>query len=368
MNIPYGKQTIDSDDIQSVLNVLNNDFLTCGPLVKQFEDKICNKVNSKYGVAVNTGTAALHLAMYAIDIKSGDEVIVPAISFVASANCVLYEGGKPIFCDIDPDTLLIDINKIEVLITSKTRAIIAVDFAGQGVDYIKIRELCHKYNLYFIQDAAHSLGVQYNDGKMIGEVADITTFSFHPVKNITTGEGGMTVTNNEELYKKMLRFRTHGINRDFRERIMSNSHYYEMVDLGFNYRIPDILCALGISQLNKLDTFIQKRNHIAEMYNDKLNKTKYTYLKQLDNNAYHLYVIKTTGNRDDIFKKLKLAGIGVNVHYMPIYLHPYYQTLGYTKGLCPKSEEVYEQIISLPIFPLITNDELDYVINTINSI
>jgi perosamine synthetase len=368
MNIPYGRQTINSDDIQSVLDVLNSDFLTCGPLVKQFEDKICNKVNSKYGLAVNSGTAALHLAMYAIDIKSGDEVIVPAISFVASANCVLYEGGKPIFCDIDPDTLLIDINKIETLITSKTKAVIAVDFAGQGVDYIKIRELCDKYKLYFIQDAAHSLGVQYKDGKMIGEVADITTFSFHPVKNITTGEGGMTVTNNEEFYKRMLHFRTHGITRDFRERLTSNTHYYEMVDLGFNYRLPDILCALGISQLEKLDKFIEKRNEIAKIYDNKLDKTKYTYLKQIDNNAYHLYVIKTSGDRDEIFKQLKSAGICVNVHYMPIYLHPYYQKLGYTKGLCPKSEEVYEQIISLPIFPLLKNNELDYVINTMNSI
>jgi UDP-4-amino-4,6-dideoxy-N-acetyl-beta-L-altrosamine transaminase len=373
--IPYGKQTIDQNDINSVLKVLEeNDMLTTGKYVPEFENKVCEYVGCKYALAVNSGTAALHLATFAIDIKENDEVIVPAISFVASANCVLYERGKPVFCDIDPNTLCIDVNKIESLITNKTKAILFVDMCGQPCNFDEIKKIADKYNLITIHDAAHSIGAKYKD-KKVGSYADITCFSFHPVKNITTCEGGMMVTNNEIYYNRAIAFRTHGISRDFKEREKMNSHYYEMQYLGFNYRIPDILCALGISQLEKLDLFINKRNQIALKYNELL-KPYENIIIPLENNhysAYHIYVVKINLNntklsRDEIFRKLKENGIGVNVHYMPIYLHPYYESLGYKKGLCPESEKVYEEIITLPMFPLLKDEDIWKVINILVSI
>lgn len=373
--IPYGKQTINKNDINAVLNVLEeNQMLTTGKYVPEFENKVCEYVGVNFGVAVNSGTAALHLATFAIDIKQDDEVIVPAISFVASANCVLYQKGKPIFCDINPDTLNIDITKIEKLITNKTKAIIFVDMCGQPCDFDEIKKIAEKYNLITIHDAAHSIGAIYKD-KKVGSYADITCFSFHPVKNITTCEGGMIVTNNENYYKRCLAFRTHGISRDFRERERQNSHYYDMQFLGFNYRIPDILCALGIEQLKNLDNFIKKRNEIANKY-DNLLKNYEDLILPLKNNyysAYHIYVVKLNLkniklSRDEVFKKLKEYGIGVNVHYMPIYLHSYYKEIGYKKGICPEAETVYEQIITLPIFPLLKDEEIDKVISSILNI
>ena len=369
--IPYGKQTIEKNDIQAILQVLEaNEMLTTGKYVPAFEQKVCDYVGVKYGVAVNSGTAALHLATFAINIQKDDEVIVPSISFVASANCVLYQGGKPVFCDINPDTMCIDHTKIEALITPKTKAIIFVDMCGQPCDFDEIKKIADKYNLLLIQDAAHSIGAKYKDLK-VGTYADITCFSFHPVKNITTCEGGMIVTNNEIFYKRSLAFRTHGISRDFKEREKMNTHYYEMQELGFNYRIPDVLCALGIEQLKRLDTFVEKRNEIANKYNEGF-KNFTNLLSPITNyyySAYHIYVIKLNlenlkVDRDTIFKELKNNGIGVNVHYMPIYLHPYYKSLGYEKGLCPVSEDVYNRIITLPMFPLLTDENIEKVINT----
>ncbi len=367
--IPYGKQTLDEKDKEAVMNVLNeNTYLTTGPRVNKFEEKVCDYIGCKYGVAVNSGTAALHCATFAINIQEGDEVIVPTISFVASANCVLYQKGKPVFCDINPNTLNIDVTKIEALITKKTKAIIMVDMCGQPCEYDEIRAICDKYNLILIQDAAHSLGGKYKN-KKVGSYADITCLSFHPVKNITTCEGGMMVTNNELYYNKAKSCRSHGITRDFKEREKTNSHYYDMTNLGYNYRMPDVLCALGISQMNKLDQFIKKRNEIADKYNN-FFKDYRSLIKPLENcnyNAYHIYVIKLNQkfNRDIIFKKLKESKIGVNVHYMPIYLHSYYQKLGYKKGLCPEAEKVYQQIITLPIYPLLKNEEIDFVCKTL---
>lgn len=366
--IPYGKQTIYKEDIDSVLKVLaENTMLTCGKYVDEFETQICNYVNANYGVAVNSGTAALHSAIFAIDIREGDEVIVPAISFVASANCILYQGGKPVFCDIFENTLCIDHNKLEKLITHKTKAIIIVDMCGNPCEYDEIKKIANKYNLFIIQDAAHSLGGIYKDEK-IGSYADITCFSFHPVKNITTCEGGMMVTNNKNFYERGRQFRSHGITKDFKNR---DSHYYEMCSLGFNYRIPDVLCAMGISQLKHLDYFIQRRNYIANKYNSFFENYK-DYIEPLENkyySAYHIYVIKLKNyNRDEIFKKLKDNKISVNVHYLPIYLHPYYKSLGYNEGLCPISEDVYKKIITLPIFPEIKDEEIEYVCNTLVNI
>lgn len=364
--IPYGRHTIDKTDIDAIINVLEeNDLLTCGKYVLLFENKVCEYVGVKYGVAVNSGTAALHLAINAIGINEDDEIIVPAISFVASANCVLYEKGKPIFCDIDPNTLNIDIKKIEKLITEKTKAILFVDMCGQPCDFDEIKVLADKYNLITIQDAAHSIGAKYKNQK-VGSYADITCFSFHPVKTITTGEGGMMITNNKTFYNKAKTFRTHGISRDFKEREKIGSYYYEMQNLGFNYRIPDILCALGISQLDKLDKFIVKRNEIANKYNNIFAPYK-NLIEPLTNkydSAYHLYIIKIN-NRDTIYQKLKELNIETNVHYLPIYLHPYYKQLGYKKGLCPNAEKVYEQILTIPIYPLLTDNDINYIANSI---
>jgi UDP-4-amino-4,6-dideoxy-N-acetyl-beta-L-altrosamine transaminase len=371
-SIPYGKQTIEQNDIDAVLKVFEeNEMLTTGKYVPEFENKVCQYIGVKYAVAVNSGTAALHLATYAIDIKEEDEVIVPAISFVASANCVLYQRGKPVFCDIDPDTMCIDIQKIESLITKNTKAVLFVDMCGQPANFDEIKAIADKYSLLTIHDAAHSIGSLYKNRK-VGSYADITCFSFHPVKNITTCEGGMMVTNNEEYYKRAFAFRTHGISRDFKEREKMNSHYYEMQCLGFNYRIPDVLCALGIEQLKRLDKFVERRNEIANKYNELFKKNN-DLLVPLTNNyysAYHIYVIKLNleninKDRDTIFKELKNSGIGVNVHYMPIYLHPYYQSLGYKTGLCPIAEDMYKRIITLPIFPMLKDEEVEYIYNKI---
>jgi UDP-4-amino-4,6-dideoxy-N-acetyl-beta-L-altrosamine transaminase len=369
--IPYGKQTIQKNDIEAVLQVLEeNTMLTTGKYVPLFENKICEYVGCQYGVAVNSGTAALHCAIFALDIKEGDEVIVSAISFVASSNCVLYQKGTPVFCDIDPNTMCIDVNKIEQLITEKTKAIVFVDMCGQPCEFDAIKKIANKYNLKTVHDAAHSLGGKYIGSKdmKVGSYADITCLSFHPVKNITTCEGGMMITNNENYYKRGQSCRSHGIMRDFKEREKMNSHYYEMTELGFNYRIPDVLCALGIEQLKRLDLFIERRNIIASKYNE-LFKDYNNLLVPLENNhynAYHIYVIKLvlenlSVDRDTIFKELKNNQIGANVHYMPIHLHPYYQSLGYERGICPVSENVYERIITLPIFPLLTDEEVNIV-------
>lgn len=372
----YGFQTIDELDKQAVMDVLDeNIFLTTGPKVTEFENKIKEYCNIDYAVAVNSGTAALHIAIASLGLEKGDEIIVPTISFVATSNAVLYCNCNPIFCDIDPETMNIDDNKIEALITKKTKAIVCVDFAGQPCKYNKISMICKKHNLYLIEDAAHSIGTYINnDDKIkIGAFADVTTFSFHPVKSITTGEGGMAVTNNKKLYDKMKFFGKHGITKDFKTRETTATHYYEMIELGFNYRIPDILCALGISQLKKLDSFIHRRREIASIYDNKFSlfKNLFTPLKHKYKSARHIYVIKLhlnnlTCDRDTIFKALTAEGIGVNVHYMPIHLHPYYiKNVNTYIGLCPVAEQVYKEIITLPLFPLMTERDINDVINAV---
>jgi perosamine synthetase len=369
--IPYGKQTIDEEDINVVIKALKEPYLTTGPKVNEFEEKFANFCDHKYAVAINSGTAALHLATHAIGIGPGDEVIVTCLSFVASANCILYEGGTPIFADIESDTMNIDPTKLEKHITDKTKAIIVVDFAGQLCKMEEISRIAKKHKLALIEDAAHSLGA-----KDVGKYADITTFSFHPVKNMTTGEGGMCITDNEKFYKDMKCFRTHGINVDYKERERTNSYYYEMIQLGFNYRITDIQCALGINQLKRLPGFIKKRKKIAVKYDNSFKEIKdlMVPLTNLHDNAYHIYIIKLnldnlSVDRDIIYKKLKERGIGTNVHYLPIHLHPYYKNrFGTGEGLCPAAENVYKQIITLPIYPTLTDEQIDKVISTVKEV
>jgi UDP-2,4-diacetamido-2,4,6-trideoxy-beta-L-altropyranose hydrolase len=359
--LSYGKQSIDNDDISSVMTIfLQNTYLTTGPKVNEFENAICNYSGYKYGVAVNSGGAALHIACHAIGIQKGDEVIVTCMSFVATSNAILYCGGTPIFCDIESDTMNIDSDKIEALITDKTKAIITVDFAGQLCNYEKINKIAKQYNLFVIQDAAHAIS-----DKVTSSNSDIIIFSFHPVKHLTTCEGGMSITNNELFYNKMKQFRTYGINRSSQDRESHAEHYYEMHELGFNYRLPDVLCALGISQLKNLDKWILRRQFIAKLYDDYFTEQLSDYIIPLTNkfyNVYHIYIIKLKSNvvpRDIIFKALKAENIGVNVHYLPIPMHPYYQknmTINPSSYSIAKS--VYEQIITLPLYPTMTDDDV----------
>lgn len=378
--LAYGKQTIDESDKQAVMEVLDeNKYLTTGPKVTEFEDKIKEYCGVKYACAVNSGTAALHLAIHSLNLTPNDEIIVTCMSFVASANAIVYCNIKPVFCDIEEDTMNIDVDKIEHLINNNTKALLVVDFAGQPCDYHRITKICKKHNLFLIEDAAHSLGCsieQCSHKPKVGSYADITIFSFHPVKNITTCEGGMTVTNNEILYNNMKNFGKHGISKDYKERELTCSHYYEMIELGYNYRIPDILCSLGINQLNKLNKFISRRQEIAKKYDQNLiNLKNYLIpLKQKYTSVYHIYVIKLNlinlkWDRDQIFNALIAEGIGVNVHYRPIHLHPYYINNHNTyKGMMPTSEKVYKQILTLPIFPEMNNKDVDDVILALNKV
>jgi perosamine synthetase len=368
--IPYGKQSIDEDDIRAVVEVLRSDWLTTGPKVQEFEQEFARRVGSKEAVAVSSGTAALHAAIYALRIKGGDEVIVPAITFAATANCVVFQGGTPIFVDINPDTLLIDPEQVELKINSRTRAVIAVDYAGHPADYDRLRAITDKYGIALVADACHSLGAVYKDRK-VGILADLNIFSFHPVKHITTGEGGMITTNHSELARRMRLFRNHGITTDHHQREATGSWYYEVVDLGFNYRITDIQCALGLSQLKKLPDFLEKRQEIAKRYNQALsNKRGIRPLKVAQNvsHAFHLYVIAVEfdvigKNRQEVFKLLRDSGIGVNVHYLPVYLHPYYRKRFETApGNCPTAELMYQKILSLPIYPNLKETQIDEVV------
>lgn len=416
--IPYGKQSIDEDDIQAVIEVLKSDWLTTGPKVEEFEQAVANFVGAKYAVAVSSGTAALHAAMFGIGIGPGDEVIVPPITFAATANCVVYQGGTPVFADVDPETLLIDPREVQKKITPRTKAIIAVDYAGQPCGYDELLSISKNHNIPLIADSCHALGALYK-GRPVGSIADLTVFSFHPVKHITTGEGGMITTNNEEYAKRMRIFRNHGITTDHRQREQQGSWFYEMVELGYNYRITDFQCALGISQLGKLPQWLKRRWEISARYDDELSKIpgiKPLFLrtdvlpamKSYDlspfplpfspssscsssvspspssilrppsslpsTHAYHLYVVriekeKAGITRDEIFKKLRAAGIGVNVHYIPVHLHPFYRKkFGTYPGLCPQAESAYEQLVSLPIYSGLSNEKVAYIIEKLKEL
>lgn len=350
--LPYGRQIIDVEDIQSVINVLQSDWLTGGPEVERFENDLCRYVGAKHAIAVANGTAALHAAMFALGVDSGDEIIVTPMTFAASSNCILYQGGTPIFVDVNPDTLLLNPAAVEAAITPRTKAIIAVDYAGQPCDWTSLRAIADKYHLALVADSCHALGAEYNNHR-VGTLADITVFSFHPVKHITTGEGGIAVTADEKLAARMRTFRGHGINTTANQREKSGAWFYEMRELGYNYRITDFQCALGRSQLKKVEGWIEKRNQLAQQYEAFFvaNSVIKPLVKQPNvRHAYHLYVIKTP-ERNALFKKMRSAGIGVNVHYVPVHLHSYYQKLGYKKGICPVAETAYEEILTLPLWP-----------------
>ena len=348
--IPYGRQSIDDDDIEAVVSTLKSDWLTTGPAVEQFEEALCSFTRTKFGVAVCNGTAALHSAMYALGIGPGDEVIVPPMTFAATANCVLYQGGTPVFTDVCEDTLLIDPSTVEAAITPRTKAIIAVDYAGQPCDWDALRAIANKHGLALVADACHALGAEYK-GLKVGTLADITVFSFHPVKHITTGEGGMCVTNDDRLATRMRNFRGHGITTTASQREKLGGWFYEMTDLGYNYRITDIQCALGISQLKKLPQWLEKRNELARQYDEAFAGTEVVPLAKGQDvlHAYHLYVLKVQ-NRNGVFSKLRTEGIGVNVHYIPVHKHPYYiQRFGHIS--CPVAEKAFESILTLPLWP-----------------
>ncbi|GGJ64262.1 UDP-4-amino-4,6-dideoxy-N-acetyl-beta-L-altrosamine transaminase [Anoxybacillus voinovskiensis] len=374
--ISYGRQWIDDDDIQSVVRVLKSPYLTQGPVLEQFEKAVANYVGAKYAVAFCNGTAALHGAYYAAGIGEGDEIITTPITFAATANAVLYLGAKPVFSDIHPQTYNIDVSKIEKAITPKTKAIVPVDFTGQPADLDPIMEIAKRYGLAVIEDGAHSLGATYK-GRKIGSIADMTMFSFHPVKLVTTGEGGIIVTDSPVYYEKLKLFRSHGITKE--SHLLSKHEgpwYYEMIDLGYNYRMTDIQAALGLSQLQKLNQFIERRQLIANRYNEAFQEMKEIIVPHHLNcvtSSWHLYIIKLNVSalkvgRKEVFEALQAENIGVQVHYIPIYFHPYYQKSGYKRGICPIAEEWYENVITLPLFPKMTDEDIDSIIQGVKKV
>lgn len=387
-SIPYGRQNITQDDINAVVEVLKSDYLTQGPKVKVFEDEFAEYIGSKYAVAVANGTAALHLCTLALNVKSGDKVITTPITFAASANCVRYTGGDVIFADIDPETYLLDINEVEKLLKASPKGtykgIIPVDFAGSAVDMEVFRKLADEYDCWIIEDACHAPGGYFIDSKGVNhncgnaDFADLAIFSFHPVKHIATGEGGMITTNNEILYKKLLMLRTHGIVKDDKQYTNSvefaggvNQYpgwYMEMHNLGYNYRLTDFQAALGISQLSRADRGLMQRKNIAAAYYRAFNNQEYILGQSdvVDGHAYHLYVIEVK-DRLKLYDYLRTKNIFTQIHYIPTHLMPYYKQLGWKDGDLPKAENYYRNCISLPMYPSLTYEEQEFVINTINN-
>lgn len=373
----YGHQCLDEEDIQAVVDVLRGDTLTCGPHIASLEKALCELTGAKYCIALSNGTAALHVACMAAGIGEQDEVITTSMTFAASANCALYCGAKPVFADIDPNTYNIDPKDIERKITDKTKAVVAVDFTGQAVQVDEIRQICKKHGLIFIEDAAHSIGTTYN-GVQVGNLADITTFSFHPVKTITGGEGGAVLTNSKEIYDKLLLYRSHGITRDktMMEYMCEGNWYYEMIDLGYNYRMTDMQAALIESQLHKLEAFKTRRKEIVNRYNEAFADMEEIFVQKeipQSDTTRHLYIIqlkldKLNATRKEVFDALAAENVCCNVHYIPVYYFPHYQKMGYTKGLCPHAEAAYEGFISIPLYPAMTDNDVEDVICAVKKV
>ena len=375
MVIPYGKHYIDDDDIDAVVSALKEDYIATGPGIDKFEKAFAEYVGTKYAVAVSSGTAALHACSYALGIQIGDEVITTPMTFVATASCVMMCGGTPVFVDIDENTYNIDPNEIEKKITSKTKAIIPVHFTGQPCDMKRIYDIARKHDLKVIEDAAHAHGADYYGGK-IGDCkySDLTAFSFHPVKLMTTCEGGMVTTNNEELYHRIKLFRAYCSTKDlelFKDKTDGPWHY-EVQGLGYNYRLSDVMSALGNSQLHKLDRFVAKRKMIAQRYNDELKNVRgivLPYQAEGCNSSWHLYTIQVENERrKEVYGKMREKNIGVDVHYLPVYRHPYFQENGYQKVYCPKAEKLYNRILSIPIYYGLTEEQQDYVVKTLREL
>lgn len=375
--IRYGHQYVDKHDIEAVVQTLQSDYLTCGPQIDALEKQLCQVTGAKYAVAVSNGTAALHLAAMTIGLREQDEVIVSPITFAASANCVLYCGAKPVFADILPDTYNIDPQSIRKLITPRTRAVIAVDFTGQAVQHDEIRAICEAHGLVFIEDAAHAIGTKYK-GKPVGSLADLTCFSFHPVKTVTAGEGGAITTNDEQLYRRLLRLRSHGITRHRDEMVHPTDAmwYNEQVELGYNYRMSDLQAALLVSQLEKLPQFSARRREIVKRYDQAFAKMPQLFVQREipeSDTTRHLYILRLrletlTCDRRAFFDALYAENICPQVHYLPVYWHSYYEHLGYPKGLCPNAEQYYEEVMSLPLYYTLTDEEADDVIRAVQKV
>lgn len=375
--IHYGRQYIDEEDIQAVVETLRSPLITCGPKVAEFEKQLCDMLGCKYAVVVSNGTAALHLAAIAAGIGPGDEVLVTPMTFAASANCILYCGATPVFADINPQTYNIDPEDMRRKITSKTKAVVAVDFCGQPVELEEIRAICEEHNLVLIEDAAHAIGSSYH-GKNIGSIADFTTFSFHPVKNITCGEGGAITTNNKAYYENLMMCRTHGITRDIN--LMKNPTddpwYNEQRELGYNYRMTDFQAALGLSQLKKLPAFKKRRQEIVKQYQKAFSDIPQISMQQCIEDvdvAHHLFIIKLNlellnCNRREFFDALEAENVCPQVHYMPVYYHSYYEGLGYKKGLCPCAEELYERELSIPLYYSLTDEDVASTIAAVKKV
>ncbi len=371
--LPYGKQYIDEDDIKNVVNVLKADFITQGPKINEFEEKLAEYSGSEYAVLFNSGTSALHGAYFAYGIEKNDEIITSPNTFVATSNAALYLGANPIFSDVELETGNIDVSKVEDKITSRTKIIVPVHYSGNPVDLKELHKIARRNDIKIIEDAAHAIGAKY-EGEKIGnsKYSAMTIYSFHPVKHITTGEGGAVLTDDEDYYEKLLMFRSHGITKNNLINESEGDWYYEMHYLGYNYRITDIQAALGISQLKKLDKFIARRREIADLYEKAFKGNPYfdtVQIKESSESSYHLYPIIIKDEFKDykgkIFHKLREEGLGVQVHYIPVYLQPYYQNLGYKKNLCPISEDFYRKEISIPMYPSMDNQDVEHVIKKV---
>ncbi len=373
----YGHQYVDQADVKAVEEVLTSDYLTCGPKVVELEKKLCELTGAKYAVAVSNGTAALHIAAMAAGVGEGDELITTPITFAASANCALYCGGRPVFADIDPHTYNIDPGSVQEKITDRTRAVVAVDFTGQAVRLEELLDICHKKGIVLIEDGAHSIGTKYK-GKPVGSIADITTFSFHPVKTVTGGEGGAVLTDRRDLYEKLLLYRAHGITKDeaFYENESHGPWYHEQIGLGYNYRITDIQCALILSQMDKLSQFAVRRREIVKRYDAAFSQIPQLSVQQEipeSDTTRHLYILRLrpemlTIDRKGFFEAMAAENICCNVHYIPVYWHPYYEKLGYQKGLCPNAEKLYEEMMSLPLYYSLTDQDVDDVIRAVRKL